>query len=97
MNHRGIVPAVRNDQGDYEDLAPGEFQFTDREAFIYIGCPCGCGDTFGLPVRVRPPGWSWNEDRDRPSLAPSIRRTGGCRWHGFLTAGQFKPCGDSGQ
>lgn len=96
LNHTTNVPAVRNDQREPWDLETGEFRLIENEKWIWIGCPCGCGDQFSLPLAGRGK-WDWNENRDRPSVAPSIRRMDGCKWHGFLTAGEFKPCGDSGQ
>ncbi len=42
--------------------------------------------------------WGWDGNRDRPTLTPSInclaekdgKPTGGCGWHGFITAGVIK-------
>lgn len=40
--------------------------------------------------------WEWNGDRQVPTLQPSIRKMQGCKWHGYLTAGVWTPCSDSG-
>jgi len=98
-NHTADVPAQRHDGVDIYSLAPGEFQMLDRNTGIVYGCPCGCGEpgVIPFPTSGQKPTWDWNGDVDKPSVAPSIRRLTGCRWHGFLTAGTWKPCGDSGR
>ncbi|MBD3571621.1 hypothetical protein EJ082_01340 [Brevundimonas diminuta] len=60
-------------------------------AFI---CPCGCKREGYLPVKPDDPGprWDWNGDRERPTLTPSVLFRGGCEWHGFLTAGEWRQC-----
>jgi hypothetical protein len=57
-------------------------------------CPCGCGELDCIPVDQQPSehGWTWNGDMNLPTLRPSLQRTGGCGWHGYLTDGIFKPC-----
>lgn len=78
---------------------PGELIWTGRlgkEGIfgIVFCCPCGCGETGALALDV--PGnegeierWQWNGDRDKPTLTPSIQKTTGCCWHGYLTDGFF--------
>jgi len=42
--------------------------------------------------------WGWDGNRERPTLTPSInciaekdgKPTGGCGWHGFITAGVLR-------
>lgn len=80
---------------------PGDYQFVTRYSsgelcgLAYM-CPCGCGaegllQFRGLSVDDHP-SWIWDGNRDAPTLTPSILRTRGCRWHGFLTAGVFRSC-----
>lgn len=91
------VKAVRVDH--WKDLvAPGSFMFDEgMRSLIYV-CPCGCGSEGALTLRpVREgsdphPSWEWNGNPDLPSLTPSILRTLGCKWHGYLTDGVFRPC-----
>lgn len=64
-----------------------------KPAVIRAICP-GCGDWLGMTLGGT--GWKWDGDRQRPTLSPSIlhnKKHGGCGWHGFLTAGEFKECG----
>lgn len=79
------------------DIPPGSAKWAvDREGKIsalIFTCPCGCGEISA--VNISPPadkGWQWNGNRDLPTLTPSIQRTEGCHWHGYLTAGEFKAC-----
>jgi Family of unknown function (DUF6527) len=87
-----------------DDAQPGDAKWYVREnsphrgglAGLLFVCPCGCGDIGAVAIH-RPAGesgplWSWNGDRERPTLSPSILRTGGsgCTWHGFLTEGVFR-------
>ena len=84
-----------------ETAAPGSFKFyrqagVEGEAGLHFVCPCGCGSVLGVQFKRPPnesgPVWSWNGDRDKPSTTPSIRRIGGCEWHGYLTDGEFRTC-----
>lgn len=64
-------------------------------------CPCGCGEVDFIFVFTnkqmtpgKPPapdrGWRWDGNKEQPSLMPSIHRLGAaCKWHGFLTKGEF--------
>jgi hypothetical protein len=94
------VPA--NEVKSWDDMKnPGDFIFsTDKDGKIWgmiEMCPCGCGATGGIffdtgdPNQASPK-WKWNGDKVKPTLTPSIQRTGGCKWHGFLTDGVFKTC-----
>lgn len=90
----------------FDDLKePGDFVFTydkqDRICGMIEKCPCGCGaeggisfvgETYGKRGEGTRPLWDWNGDEDKPSLTPSILRTAGCKWHGYLTDGVFKSC-----
>lgn len=60
---------------------------------IAFVCPCGCGRDGWLPLKPeRANGWEWNGDHAKPTLSPSILQSGGCRWHGYLTDGEFREC-----
>lgn len=83
---------------------PGSFEFFEQRerpgvaAGIIFLCPCGCKDTGSVKFDVVPrvPGddqrWRWNGNREKPTLTPSINKTWGCRWHGYLTDGEFREC-----
>lgn len=94
---------VAHEVQSFDDMKnPGDFMFTtingwDGPAGLIEICPCGCGATgaiaFDIPVPGRSgPKWKWNGSRDKPTLTPSILRTSGCRWHGYLTDGVFRSC-----
>ena len=104
-NHTRTVAAVLNQDWDARDTIPGAFDVlteNGRRTFI-CSCPCGCGMQLGLPIYLaheqqpERTAWLWNGSLDSPSLTPSIRRLDHCRWHGFLTSGEWQPCGDSGR
>jgi hypothetical protein len=88
----GIVKAVRV---EHHPAAPGEFKFwrqagAESEGGLHFGCPCGCGALLG--IGFGPNGWAWDGNRDKPTVTPSIQHMNGCKWHGFLTAGEFRSC-----
>lgn len=78
----------------------GAFYYLADNAGLCFMCPCGCGSLGVLPFHQIGTGqfaiWTWDGNREAPTLSPSIRRTRGCKWHGFLKAGVWEPCGDSG-
>lgn len=102
------VKAVRVD--DVEDAAPGAFEFYTRSetgpdvmrGLIYV-CPCGCGQPRALAFHPLAEddqkngrhGWTWDGNRETPTLSPSIlsheggTREGPTHWHGHLQAGFF--------
>ena len=65
-------------------------------------CPCGCGRPGYLPLKpasgeAEPetsPYWTWDGNKVQPTLSPSILRTHGCRFHGFLRSGHWESAGD---
>ena len=86
-----------------EQTGPGAFQYIEEGSpdgptgLMYV-CPCGCGDVGALVFRKgknadKHPTWVWDGNLDQPTLTPSILRTLGCKWHGFLTKGEFVRCG----
>lgn len=75
----------------------------EGEATLLWACPCGCGDLSAVACSTAAcstagrkqtadgsPCWSWNGSRDAPTLQPSLLRTRGCKWHGYLTDGVFR-------
>lgn len=75
-------------------LPPGSAKFlvdsSGVECHLMFTCPCGCGKMGGLTIdRPGTHGWVWNGDRVNPTFTPSILQTNGCRWHGYLTNGEF--------
>lgn len=81
---------------------PGTFVFTESNLqgrCIVYRCPCGCGNIAGIPLKPSPQKvtWEWDGNRDLPTLNPSVRVLSGCKWHGYLTAGQWTFCEDSGK
>jgi hypothetical protein len=42
------------------------------------------------PWPINAPTWTWDGNRDSPTLSPSINCNGegGCGWHGFIRNGQ---------
>jgi hypothetical protein len=108
-NHRAHFQGREVDNVFMPDRAPGDWKLTDSgarrgEERILIVCPCGCDSLMSLRVTLPGapppadggPAWAWNGDRGRPTLTPSIRDVGGCRFHGHLTGGTWTFVGDSG-
>jgi hypothetical protein len=72
----------------------GAYHFEANFKGMFYICPCGCGTEgfVGFRGRVDPPhpSWEWNGSRESPTLEPSILKTSGCRWHGYLTNGVWR-------
>lgn len=103
-HHTAVVATKRLDWSFWpweESIAAGAFAINEAGTQIGFGCPCGCGVLRVLDIGEQKPearpSWSWDGNRDTPTLSPSVRFVGDCKWHGFLQAGVFTPCGDSGQ
>jgi len=77
-----------------KDLPPGTARWSDFDSGTQLAfvCPCGCGVANQLPVHTGESGygWKWDGNREKPTLMPSIAMTTKCKWHGFLTAGEFR-------
>lgn len=58
--------------------------------YLMFWCP-GCDEPHG-PKIEGPGAWTWNQDRDRPTLDPSILVTdhAGARCHSFVRDGQIQ-------
>lgn len=75
--------------------ATGEPVPLRQNAAIAYRCP-GCNDLRGVRVSTVPhvPGthcWQWDGDLAVPTLKPSLQHMDcACKWHGFLTAGEFR-------
>ena len=78
---------TRGDNPRGAEDAEGEAGAEDGLHFV---CP-GCGEMGGLNFGQN--GWTWNGNREAPTTTPSILHDDGrCGWHGYLTAGEFRPC-----
>jgi hypothetical protein len=78
------------------DAGPKELGF----ATIYYICPCGCGEMNSLPIATgekRQQYWQWNGKLMKATLSPSIKRMNACKYHGYLTNGEWTFAGDSGK
>lgn len=72
---------------------PGQFLFMSNpyeiNGLLFI-CPCGCGSMGGVRFKGPSPKWDWDGNIENPTITPSIQFMTGCKWHGFLTNGEFK-------
>lgn len=61
---------------------------------IRFVCPCGCSDVCSVPIdpSFDKQAWNFNGNYVQPTLTPSILRLSGCKWHGFLTNGEWITC-----
>lgn len=67
----------------------------NQNSALAYTCPCGCGSVGAISVNKGnkiEKAWVWDGNVDKPSLTPSIQKIHGCRWHGYLTNGEFVPC-----
>ncbi len=85
-----------------EDLAPGVLVVVgDKRSpkWVTMQCPSKCGTPLLLSLsQARRPRWSVSTDWwGRPTLAPSVRRTDGCRCHFWLRKGAVEWCADTGR
>lgn len=87
------------------EARPGQIAWVDREgdpaapgseARLVFCCPCGCGGYGSAPVRrgghrTKRPEWTWNGNREAPTLHPSVWFNKGERgdWHGWLRNGEW--------
>lgn len=102
MNHTDTVKArAAESYSSMDGAAPGTFAIESNQQGLFYNCPCGCGTEgfllFRSAARGARPSWDWDGDVNEPTLTPSVRQTVGCKWHGFLVAGEWRPCPDSGQ
>ena len=89
---------------DIELSEHGIVGYAGATAHLLFVCPNNkrCGVLLGPAhvARQQPDGlviWGWNNNRDCPTLTPSInciaekdgQPTGGCGWHGFITNGDM--------
>jgi Family of unknown function (DUF6527) len=79
---------------------PGYFQIflgpADSGWYFQCNCPCGCKYGDIVPIELEGEdtwhrtGWHWDGDLERPTLTPSLRRTGtACKIHFNVTKGQY--------
>lgn len=76
----------------------GAFRVGDSGHYLYCICPCGCKQYRSIPLSpAQARGWTWNGNRDYPTLSPSIRDVGVCFYHGYLLDGVWTFLEDSGR
>lgn len=86
---------------DYSTV-PGAFWFNEHGSILTYVCPCGCNEQGRLPLyplgteKPAATAWSWDGDREKPTLSPSIRRLDRCQYHGHLEEGVWTFAADSG-
>lgn len=105
--HKGIYDGATTADGKKEwrggetpynkALQAGTAQWQDGVngivACLAFTCPCGCGSIGTLPVAAGYSRmWNWDGNRELPTLTPSIQKLTPCKWHGYLTKGEFSPC-----
>lgn len=99
----------------WDDLKnPGDFCLLENSEgkIVRFGfcCPCGnCGTKLLSQISIDSntdpgrPKWTWDGNKESPTLTPSILRrieiaahgdhpAYKCNWHGFLTNGIFRSC-----
>lgn len=86
-------------EGTYVTATGEPIAHTEKVGLV-CKCPCGCSRELFVPFE-NPIGpgplttrWGWKrtgETFETLTLTPSIQRQdpGGCRWHGFITAGEI--------
>lgn len=73
--------------------AVGDWAFTEDNAYICIETP---GGTAILPIdpvvsaQHNKPHWTWDGNRDAPTLTPSILHHGTPEWHGWMREGKLE-------
>ena len=84
-----LLAVQRGKPGDFCWLSSNK----DSTPQLFIHLPNGAG------ARILPCGpgsaWTWNGDRERPTLTPSIRpldNDSNELWHGYLTDGELVEC-----
>jgi|SRR5882672_10400444 len=88
---------------ELSNTLPGYFEIRAGENnsgwYLDFNCPCGCGDNscvalYCINEPVKTHAWFWSGTKEKPTLAPSLRRMTACAWHGFLDGGIWKSAGD---
>lgn len=78
-----------NQRGAFKFYHDGMPPHGSRNGLHFV-CP-GCGELGG--INFSDGGWTWDGNRGAPTCTPSILHDDGrCGWHGYLTAGEFRPC-----
>lgn len=75
-----------------ESQAPGHAKYVADATGAIVGINFWCPKCLNMGA-VRFPPWTWNGDRERPTVRASIlhdRKS--CGWHAFLTDGEFVEC-----
>lgn len=95
MKANMVVNIFEGADGFKSELPAGSFQWSFAEnetakphGIIFI-CPCGCKEIRSVPVSG-PRAWFFNGNLEAPTLTPSIQVIGECKWHGWLTNGEWR-------
>lgn len=82
---------------EFEAAGPGAIGFEfligeKNKRGINFKCPC-CGEIAYLPTSGHPDEKRmWTFDEETLTVTPSILWTSGCKWHGYLTNGEWIKC-----
>jgi len=76
---------------------PGDWAFHTDDKYIIVSYPVKSSypgepdgvDVVNLPIKPEPNGWTWDGNKDAPTLTPSILVKSNGTWHGYLTAGKL--------
>lgn len=86
---------VETDEEFFANRRPGCIYFVERTGFTFLWVTVSSesaetGISVGRLPLNRDDGWTWDGNRERPTLSPSIHAVG--HWHGYLRAGRFESC-----
>lgn len=101
---RRVTNLIDRYDGDLEGpVQPGDFEITTDsktgQKFFWFICPGPCQSLAALHLRPvvsttsKVDSWDLLGDESAPTLQPSINHVN-C-WHGWLTDGRFKLCGEA--
>lgn len=93
-----VKVAIADSWDSLDSAGPGAIYFPQPSVktgvrSIILNCP-GCGDRSAMAVYSgvpKPPSPSWeiSGEGDKITLKPSINCVGCCKWHGWLTNGEY--------
>ncbi len=80
------MPCQPDKPGSYTFFQYGNDEPDAPMRGMSFACPCGCGAILGVNFNR----WTWDGNREAPTISPSIQHLDGCRWHGFLRGGYWE-------
>jgi Family of unknown function (DUF6527) len=89
-----IVESEKWFEGERFKNVPGTISFIgEKPSGLGINCP-GCGAESFLQFFDNGPGpcWSFDGNKEKPTLTPSVHSVGCCGWHGYLQNGIWVSC-----